>query len=272
MAKSALLAVADLFQGLQTVMNTEAVAITKVVLKRFSDISSFLMNSAESALVQMITWVSPIRSLAALLGNSDHPNGTVRSRVVMLLVNLLSDSNRVREIVQPVDKGSKSAKEVELLRTRISKLVLDSAAEVRSSSRELVRMTIRDGLVSRKQWEECIQNDLLLKILIQPNISIDITSPMVMEVSRTYLQSSSATSSPTGRSMRLKALILPDKDVHQHRHSNSTSSGNNQQSSLVSGQKARGSFTSNLMQEVSPNIGHLLVYDTHKSKEGIKKL
>ena len=133
-----------------------------MLCQRFADSSSFLVDSAERALQQMMDGVSPSRSLAGLLTAAEHRTACVRGKVASLLYLLWYQ--RVRELRLSCIAGGK---EQETLKMKISKLISDQTPEARTASRNIVRFLLREGVVTRCEWEQHMTADQLDKILSQ---------------------------------------------------------------------------------------------------------
>ena len=161
-AKNALLTLGDLFQGLGKFMDLEVGLALTHVLKRFADSSTFLVESAERALQQMMDGVSPSRSLTGLLTAAEHRAPTVRGKVASVLYSLWYQ--KLKELRGTCMSGGK---EQEVLKFRVGKLVCDQSPEARAASRNLVRFLVKEGVVSKGEWESVISAEQLPKILSQ---------------------------------------------------------------------------------------------------------
>ena len=154
-AKNAILTINDLFLGLNTVMDSEVLTIVNSVVKRCGDSSNFLGEVAENAILQMIDSVNSLRALHGLISNCEHRNSSIRGKVVgFMLVLLMRKGMELR-----------GSRELETLRTKLSKLLGDSAPEARAGSRSIVKLLLEQGLYTKGELEQYISIDQINKSL-----------------------------------------------------------------------------------------------------------
>jgi hypothetical protein len=110
----------------------------------------------------MMDGVSPSRSLTGLLTAAEHRAPTVRGKVASVLYLLWHQ--KLKELRGTCMSGGK---EQEVLKFRVGKLVCDQSPEARAASRNLVRFLVKEGVVSKGEWETVISADQLPKILSQ---------------------------------------------------------------------------------------------------------
>ena len=110
----------------------------------------------------MMDGVTPSRSLTGLLTAAEHRAPTVRGKVASVLYQLWHQ--KLRELKSTCMSGGK---EQEVLKYRVGKLVFDQSPEARAASRNLVRFLVKEGVVSKGEWEQVISADQLPKILSQ---------------------------------------------------------------------------------------------------------
>jgi hypothetical protein len=131
--------------------------------QRFADSSTFLVESAERALLQMMENVSAAKSLSGLLTAAEHRASTVRGKVASVLYLLWHQ--KLKELKAICFPGGKDQ---DMLKTKISKLVSDQSPEARTASRNIVRFLVLEGVVSKSEWSLSIPSAQLDKILSQP--------------------------------------------------------------------------------------------------------
>lgn len=165
-AKNALLTLGDLFQGLGRAMDLEVSLAVTFLLKRFGDSNSFLVDSAERALQQMMDGVTASRSLTGLLIATDHRTAVVRGKVASLLYLLWT--LKLKELRVYCVAGGRDQ---ETIKSRIGKLVSDQTPEARTASRNIVRFLVKERVISKTEWEPHISVDQLGKILAQALIA-----------------------------------------------------------------------------------------------------
>jgi hypothetical protein len=165
-AKNALLTLGDLFQGLGRAMDLEVSLALTFLLKRFGDSNSFLVDSAERALQQMMDGVTASRSLTGLLTATDHRTAVVRGKVASLLYLLWT--LKLKELRVYCVAGGRDQ---ETIKIRIGKLVSDQTPEARTASRNIVRFLVKERVISKTEWEPHISVDQLGKILAQALIA-----------------------------------------------------------------------------------------------------
>ena len=158
------------------------------LLQRFADSSSFLVDSAEWALQQMMDGVTPSRSLAGLLTAVDHKTASVRGKVASLLYLLFCQ--KLKELRISCAAGGK---ELDCLKAKICKLVTDQTPEARTASRNIIRYLVKEGIVSKWEWAQHITADQLDKILAQA------LSPPIAMSSGNQDANSSTHESPSNR-------------------------------------------------------------------------
>ena len=154
-AKNAILALGDLFEGLEKAMDSEVPLILALLLKKCGDTSIFLIESAERAVHKMIDHVSATRSLAGLLVGTENRNPNLRGRVAGFLHSLVLQ--RAGELC--------GARELESLKIRLGKLISDHTPEARASGRDIVRILVQQGIATRAELELHIPADQLQKAL-----------------------------------------------------------------------------------------------------------
>lgn len=125
----------------------------------------------------MILHVSPFRSLAALVGGLDHKTASIRAKASCMIAVLLRQ--------HPADVLS-SGKELEALKSRLSKLLQDPSPETRSNCREIVRTLLHVVRVNRADLEGFVKADLVEKALREPSMALKGSdSPLPIEGSNT---------------------------------------------------------------------------------------
>lgn len=154
-AKNAILAIGDLFQGVERGMDSELPGVLALLLRKCGDTSIFLIKSAERAIHKMIDHSTATRSLAGLLIGTEHRNAVLRGKVAGYLHSLMLA--RASEL-----KGSR---ELEGLTIRLGKLMSEHTPEARASGRDIARIMIETGLVSRAEIEMQVPSDMLTKAL-----------------------------------------------------------------------------------------------------------
>lgn len=154
-AKNALLALGDLFQGLGKGADVEVAVAVPCLLKRAVDSSLFLSESAEASLLEMVKSVSVQRSLSALLLCADNRSQYIRGKVSRLLLRLVN--TRTSEL--------RGCKDMPSLLGRLGRSVDDQTPEARAGSRSTVKALLRQGLVSRTELERYLPADKVEKCL-----------------------------------------------------------------------------------------------------------
>jgi hypothetical protein len=154
-AKNAILTMGDMYQGLGRSMESEVVASIPTLIKRFGVSSSFLTESAETALQQMCRSVSATCALNALLLGIDNRNASIRGKV-MSLVSGLVDLKGVELI---------GSKELETLKSKLHKLYSDSSPEARAHCRNVARLFIAKDMVSISELEGLMTIEAVAKSL-----------------------------------------------------------------------------------------------------------
>lgn len=112
-----------------------------------------MSESAEQALFQMVQNASPGRSLQAMLQGIDHKNSTVRAKASAALVILVQQHGSDLELSRDLD----------MLKSRLNKMLQDSSPETRSNGREIVRILLHSVRISRYDMENFVKSDLLDK-------------------------------------------------------------------------------------------------------------
>ena len=106
----------------------------------------------------------------ALLLGVDNRNQIIRGKV----------SSFLTELVLTVSDELHGSKELDSLLLKLSKLTQDSSPEARMNSREIIRLMITKGLITRKHMESVLSVDMVEKSLApQPSPKIStLTSPL----------------------------------------------------------------------------------------------
>lgn len=210
-AKNAILALGDLFQGLGKLMDGEILTTIPNLVKRFGDSSGFLGESAEMALHQMIENVSSPRALAGLLVGIDHRTTAVRGKVSSLISYLLFlKADEIR-----------GTKECDSIKLKLSKILSDQSPECRANAREIVRLLINRNLLSRSELEQQISPDVIQKALKEASGSFG--SDMLGGINKVGVASSSGvnTGSKRNSTAQLKGSRLKS-DSEDFNHDNIT--------------------------------------------------
>jgi hypothetical protein len=156
-AKNAVLALEDMFFGLRHKADGEITPVTAALVKRCADSSAFISGSIDDCIVTMIHNTSGTRTLTALLAGLDNRNQVIRGKV----------SNYVVELVLSMpDEIQGATKELDSLIMKLSKLTQDSSPEARMNSREIIRLMITNGLITRKHMESMLTPDVVEKSLM----------------------------------------------------------------------------------------------------------
>eukprot|EP01039_Chlorochromonas_danica_P001542 gene1542-1680_t len=201
-AKNALMTVSDCFQGLKKAMDPEAGLVVPAVLKRCADSSNFLSESAEQALFQMVQNASPGRSLQALLQGVDHKNSSVRAKATAALVILIQQYGGDLELSRDLD----------MLKSRLNKLLQDSSPETRSNGREIVRILLHSVRISRYDMESFVKSDLLdkaVKEAVNPGGNSYYNLRTLMDHNEEDGHRGNATQSPLRPASHLPRLLKP---------------------------------------------------------------
>ena len=166
-AKNASLALGDLFQGLERGMDSELPAVLAMLLKKCGETSILLNEAAELAIQGVIEHSTAQRSLLGLLSGTDNRNPTLRGKVARYLHSLVLA--RASEL--------KGARELEGLKIKLGKMIGDHTPEARASARDIARIMIEAGLVSRADLELHVAPDQLAKALNPANNMVSSSSP-----------------------------------------------------------------------------------------------
>jgi len=166
-AKNAILALGDLFQGMGRGMDAELPAVLAMLLKKCGETSIFLSEAAELAVQRMIEHSTAQRSLLGLLSGTDNRNPTLRGKVARYLHSLVLA--RASEL--------KGARELEGLKIKLGKMIGDHTPEARASARDIARIMLEAGLVSRADLEIHVAPDQLAKALNPANNACSSSSP-----------------------------------------------------------------------------------------------
>lgn len=107
----------------------------------------------------MILKASGMRTLSALLLHVDHKNPIVRGKVATFLLALLSHKG----------KDLLGTKELDLLKSKLGKILQDQSPVARSSGRSVVRVLIENNYATTADLENYISIDLIQKALKDPH-------------------------------------------------------------------------------------------------------
>jgi hypothetical protein len=127
-------------------------------VQRSADSSSFLGESADQALYQMITHIHPLRSLGTLSSYLDHKNTNMRIKSSYMLAILLK---------QHGCSDLWLSKEADSLKTRLARLLEDSSPETRATGRDVIRILICRLSISRSEIEVYVKADHVEKALCE---------------------------------------------------------------------------------------------------------
>eukprot|EP01034_Spumella_vulgaris_P022814 gene22813-28984_t len=156
LAKNALITLGDLFCGLGRQMDPEATSLIVNLLKRSSDSSNFISESADAVLTLMVQHLSPLRCLLALTNHADHKNPITRAKVAQFLYLLVSTK---------YGDLNGTSKELDSLKIKLAKMLRDQTPECRLYSRHIVKMLLKQRLVGREELELTVPSDLIEKSL-----------------------------------------------------------------------------------------------------------
>ena len=131
----------------------------------------FITDSIDECIVTIIRNTTACRTLGALVTGLDNRSQNIRGKV----------SGYIAELVLSMsDQLHGSSKEIDILLSKLVKSTQDSSPEARMNSREIVRLMITNGLISRKQMEAMLSPDLVQKSMTpqaSPKVST-LTSPL----------------------------------------------------------------------------------------------
>ena len=177
-AKNAILALGDLYYGLQQDMDSEVPASSVVLIKvsrfnvrmiivfdrilivdqqRIADSSVFISETVDIALSRMITYVSATRTLSALLMGVDNRSAIIRGQCVRMLLLLFTD--RYSDLANPRD--------IDMILGKLRKIHADTSPESRTFGREIIRLLVNKKLVTRQAMEDAITAEGLDKAMRQ---------------------------------------------------------------------------------------------------------
>ena len=157
-AKNSILAIGDILTGLKQKVDQDLNAISGSLIKRYADSSTFLGGNAADALIKMIENSTATKSLAVLATlAAEHKNANARGKAALIISQLLSlkgaELAGTRELVEC------------LLRSRLSKLLIDQSPETRVSAREIVNTLLEAKIVSsRGALEQFLSGPVIDKV------------------------------------------------------------------------------------------------------------
>lgn len=137
------------------------------------------MESADTAMQQLIASGNAVRILGSLVSSSDHKTAAVRGKVTGFLHLLLLQ--RVDEI--------RGAKELDGLKVKLSKLLTDQTAEARAGTRNVIRALIQHNFFSRSELEQYVSVDQINKAMKEISGSLAATNAFISTPSRGPSQS-----------------------------------------------------------------------------------
>ena len=146
-AKNALLAIADFFSGLRNMMDAELTAVVPHLLKRASDTNSFLIESAEQALMAMSAHASPSRMLNVLLTCAASKLPTVRARTAQTIESCAAavGSSRLAQF-----------RELPRLLSAVSRFMDEANPDTRAAGKRTMVRLVREGVVSLQQLQRTL--------------------------------------------------------------------------------------------------------------------
>jgi len=199
-AKNAILAIEDMFFGLRHKADGEVKSISAALIKRCADSSVFITDAVDDCMVTMIRNTTVSRTLMALLAGLDNRNQVIRGKVSNYLVEMvLSMSNELYGLT----------KELDTLMLKLSKLTQDSSPEARMNSREIIRLMITNGTISRQHMESTLSPDIVAKSMApQPSPKVSTLSSPLHRVKRTF--STTRRGSPLASSLKRNAAPTYD--------------------------------------------------------------
>jgi hypothetical protein len=196
-AKNAILTVGDLFQGIGQRMDAEVPNTITSLLKRCGDTSNFLNDVADNAIMQVNDNVTPSRCLSSLLTGTSHKNAIVRGKVASFISYLLT--RKATEL-----KGSK---EIDELKSRLSRMLGDSTPEARSSTRGVIRALLDQSLASHYELEQILTATTLKKAL---TLSSTPTPSPRRVIRKEFISPVTTDKSQGGSFMKPSPLFMPD--------------------------------------------------------------
>eukprot|EP00753_Platysulcus_tardus_P003737 PLAT12485.3.p2 GENE.PLAT12485.3~~PLAT12485.3.p2 ORF type:complete len:680 (+),score=377.10 PLAT12485.3:79-2040(+) len=126
-SKNALIALEDMFVGLQRGMDGELDSIASALIRKATDTNDFLVTAAEAALAAMVRSATGSRVLAALLNQAAHRSSVIRARAARVTAMCVAAlGNRVAR-----------SREMPRLLTMTKKFLGEGNADIRSAGRRI---------------------------------------------------------------------------------------------------------------------------------------